>query len=113
MDEINIVTLNALDRYFKVLEVVGFKDYKSVYKLIVLIMISRILNSRCLNRFINEKDYNSIVKALYCLTDCLIDLPKFKTYSDSIYCKNYPIDTQFRVDDEIRLRGIENKLRTI
>lgn len=82
------VVFTALDRYFNILSTLGYKNYTSVYKLIVLIFIQELLDSDC-SSFISEDESRIIEKALTCLygSDCLIPYRKY-IVNTSVICSS-------------------------
>ena len=66
MDKLTSLSINYLDTYFHTLSVLGYKDYNSVYKLLILLFIEELLTGE-FSIFINEKDYRNITNLLYCL----------------------------------------------
>lgn len=107
MDDLKALSLNALDKYFKVLSITG---YKNTNRLLALLFICKILNSNCFNIYITNEDYNNILQAINCLSDCLIDMPTYENYRDNIYCKKYVTDDYIRSTDSY-VRGIDNYVR--
>ena len=79
MKEVTEISKIAVDRYFNVLALFGYKDYTSVYKLLALLHIEELLTDSSFSGFVSEKDYRIIMNALYCLTGstCLIPYPEF------------------------------------
>lgn len=114
MDKILEISKEAIVRYFTTLSQFGYKKYSDVNKLIFLISIEELLTGE-LSYFIDEKDYNSIINALYCQfgSTCLIDFPIFDVYDTLIhYTKGNLIpriteDSILRVTQDENLRVIE------
>ena len=73
----------VLSRYFNTLSVLGYKEYSSVYKVLLLILIKDFIDKDYYG-YLTEKDYNTINKALYCIygTTCLI--PYSSKYSKTM-----------------------------
>lgn len=68
----------SLSRYFNTLSNTGYVSKSNTLKLFVYTMIYYLLEND-FRGFITEADYNSIVKALYCLygSTCLIGYPDY------------------------------------
>ena len=82
MEDFNLITVDTLNKYFDILSKAGYVKNKEVNKVIILIFLSRLLND--FSEYITEEDYNDIIKSVYCLSDCLIRLPKYNVFKDSI-----------------------------
>lgn len=63
----------VLSRYFNTLSILGYKEYLSVYKVLLLILIKDFID-RDYYGYLTKEDYNTVNKALYCIygTTCLI-----------------------------------------
>lgn len=81
MEKITKITAIAIDKYFEHLIKFGYKNYEEVHKILILTFLESML-SRDFYEFITEKDYNTIVSAVYCLArgTWLIDFPSYATY---------------------------------
>ena len=75
MEDFNLITIDTLNKYFDILSKAGYVKNKEVNKVIILTFLSRLLND--FSEYITEEDYNDIIKSVYCLSDCLIRLPKY------------------------------------
>ena len=75
MEDFNLITVDTLNKYFDILSKAGYVKNKEVNKVIILTFLSRLLND--FSEYITEEDYNDIIKSVYCLSDCLIRLPKY------------------------------------
>lgn len=75
MDNLSNVLERALATYFNVLSSTGYVCYNDVNKLLLLSLIEE-LTSGPMSAFIDDKDYNSMNNALYCIfgTSCLIPI---------------------------------------
>ena len=100
MEDFNLITVDILNKYFDILSKAGYVKNKEVNKVIILTFLSRLLND--FSEYITEEDYNDIIKAVYCLSDCLIRLPKYNVFKDSLIYHKY--------NDGLMLRITENKL---
>lgn len=69
-----------INHYFETLKKLGYYKPNDVYKLLIMIFITRELLGQRFVSFINQNDYNSISKALNCLygTSCLTPFPTWK-----------------------------------
>lgn len=79
MDKLTELGFTGLKNYFHSLSVFGYKSYKEVEKLLVLLFIEELLNGN-LSSYITDDDYRTLTKVLYNLfgTSCLIPYPEFK-----------------------------------
>lgn len=112
MDQITNISSTAIQRYFNTLSKLGYKSYNDVNRLLVLLYIEEILTSEYLD-FINEEDYNILIKTLYCLAgnSCMIKYPTFNNYDNIIH--NQQKDLIPRVTENNILRFCEQvKIRT-
>lgn len=107
--EITNISKEALTRYFNILSTLGYKNYKEVDKLIVLLFIEELLTSE-LSYFINEQDYKTISNIIACLegSSCMIDIPLYETY-DSLIHKDLR-ELTYRITEDSILRYTENNL---
>lgn len=73
------IVYEALSRYIHALQVFGYKKYKDVDSLLVLIFIREFLYEDFFD-YVTSEDYKEISKLLYHLfgTNCLIPFPKYK-----------------------------------
>jgi hypothetical protein len=100
---------DAINRYFSLLKHTGYKPYKQVDNLLVMVFIEELLEGP-LSQYITEKDYNSIVNSLYCLYGtCMIPFPDYKKAIDEVLAKSpdkyrATEDGAFRVSETIGLR---------
>lgn len=67
----------ALTRYFTTLTQFGYKKYKSVYKLLFMILVEELLSG--FKEYITEEDYRHISRAVNCVlgTDCLFPYERY------------------------------------
>lgn len=109
MDNLSNVLERALTTYFNVLSSTGYVCYNDVNKLLLLSLIEE-LTSGPMFAFIDDKDYNSMNNALYCIfgTSCLIPYPPTKE-SSAVYGEEESI--RISEDDMIRFTQ-DNKPRT-
>lgn len=85
--ELDNILSNGLDRYFNTLGNVGYISDNRVFKLWIYLFIAELLDNEFAS-YITEGDYEYIVNALECLTDCMIDRVSYREYNDKIYDKN-------------------------
>lgn len=109
MDNLSNVLERALATYFNVLSSTGYVCYNDVNKLLLLSLIEE-LTSGPMSAFIDDKDYNSMNNALYCIfgTSCLIPYPPTEE-SSAVYGEEGSI--RISEDDMIRFTQ-DNKPRT-
>jgi len=106
MEEIDTVIINGLDRYFNTLCNVGYVNDDKVNRLLLLIFINEMLSGD-FSHYITDDDYQSILNVLYCLGNCMIDMPSFKVFNDSIYNVNNNENLSLRYDDSL-IRSTES-----
>lgn len=88
MEVVSNITVEAVRRYFNSLFKFGYKRYKDVEKLLVLIHLEELLSEDFFG-YVSEDDYNTIIKAFYALigSNCMIDYPSFNSY-DKLFRSN-------------------------
>lgn len=85
VDVINKLVQESLSRYFNILSKMGYKDYNSVYKLILLIYIQELFNNKCIE-FTND-DIKILNNTITCLTNSTCLIPSINTnLGSSIEC---------------------------
>ena len=85
MEELTNISYDSIIRYFKTLSTLGYKNYKEVERLIILLFIEELLDN--MSEFITDEDYKEIIKGLECLygSTCLIDIPNYDVYDNIIH----------------------------
>lgn len=78
MDGLDNLAYTGVSNYFQALSTFGYKGYKEVNKLLVLLFIEDLLRGS-FSLYIDEDDYKVITNVLYCLfgSTCLIPYPEF------------------------------------
>ena len=104
MDEVTIISAEAIQRYFTTLSNFGYKKYSDVDKLLVLIFIEETL-SHDFAQFITEEDYGIITNALYCLygSNCMIEFPKFSNYDSLVHETKVHLTPRITEDSILRV----------
>ena len=108
MEDFNLITVDTLNKYFDILSKAGYVNSKEVNKVIILTFLSRLLND--FSEYITEDDYNDIIKSVYCLSDCLIRLPKYKVFKDSLIHHKYNDGLMLRITEDNLNRFMENNM---
>ena len=108
MEDFNLITVDTLNKYFDILSKTGYVKNKEVNKVIILTFLSRLLND--FSEYITEEDYNDIIKSVYCLSDCLIRLPKYNVFKDSIIHHKYNDGLILRLTEDNLNRFMENNM---
>ena len=108
MEDFNLITVDTLNKYFDILSKAGYVKNKEVNKVIILIFLSRLLND--FSEYITEEDYNNIIKSIYCLSDCLIRLPKYNVFKDSLIHHKYNDGLILRITEDELNRFMENNM---
>lgn len=102
MVELDELTSQALDRYFSVLEKVGYMNQKDTDKLILLTFLQEMLEQYA--GYITEKDYKLINSVIACLygSSCLIPFPQYQKLSHPV--ATYIINTPIRITEDYIVR---------
>lgn len=108
MEDFNLITIDTLNKYFDILSKTGYVKNKEINKVIILIFLSRLLND--FSEYITEEDYNDIIKSVYCLSDCLIRLPKYNVFKDSLIHHKYNDGLMLRITEDNLNRFMENNM---
>ena len=108
MEDFNLITIDTLNKYFDILSKTGYVKSKEVNKVIILTFLSRLLND--FSEYITEEDYNDIIKSIYCLSDCLIRLPKYNVFKDSLIHHKYNDGLIVRLTEDNLNRFMENNM---
>ena len=108
MEVFNLITVDTLNKYFDILSKAGYVKSKEVNKVIILTFLSRLLND--FSEYITEEDYNDIIKSVYCLSDCLIRLPKYNVLKDSLIHYKYNDGLMLRITEDNLNRFMENNM---
>ena len=85
MKELTNISYDSITRYFKTLSTLGYKNYKEVDRLIILLFIEELLDN--MHDFITDEDYKEIMKGLECLygSTCLISIPNYDVYDNIMH----------------------------
>ena len=108
MEDFNLITVDTLNKYFDILSKSGYVKNKEVNKIIILTFLSRLLND--FSEYITEEDYSDIIKSVYCLSDCLIRLPKYNIFKDSLIHHKYNDGLMLRITEDNLNRFMENNM---
>ena len=108
MEDFNLITIDTLNKYFDILSKAGYVKNKEINKVIILTFLSRLLND--FYEYITEEDYNDIIKSIYCLNDCLIRLPKYNVFKDSLIHHKYNDGLMLRITEDELNRFMENNM---
>ena len=108
MEDFNLITVDTLNKYFDILSKAGYVKNKEVNKVIILTFLSRLLND--FSEYITEEDYNDIIKSVYCLSDCLIRLPKYNIFKDNLIHNKYNDGLMLRITEDNLNRFMENNM---
>lgn len=113
MDRLTDLADVSIGNYFKTLSTFGYKGYREVDKLLVLLYIEELLTGP-FSLYVTEGDYRTIVNVLYCLFDstCLIPYPEFSVNTSlvqdfSAFTPRITEDSNLRVDSEELIRLTE------
>ena len=108
MEDFNLIIIDTLNKYFDILSKAGYVKSKEVNKVIILTFLSRLLND--FYEYITEEDYNDIIKSVYCLSDCLIRLPKYNVFKDSLIHHKYNDGLILRLTEDNLNRFMEDNM---
>lgn len=108
MDGLDNMAYTGVSNYFQALSTFGYKGYKEVNKLLVLLFIEDLLRSS-FSLYIDEEDYKTITNVLYCLfgSTCLIPYPEFAVNTSLVQALN---DATPRITENDILRFSEDEL---
>ena len=113
MEELDKLTYDSLERYFTVLEKVGYTSETNVNKLILLQFLQEFIQNY--EYYITEEDYNKIESIIQCLSgaSCLIPYKQYK--SMSLPVNGYTVLEPVRIteDEIIRHTEAEEGLRLV
>ena len=108
MEDFNLITVDTLNKYFDILSKAAYIKNQEVNKVIIPTFLSRLLND--FSEYITEEDYNDIIKSVYCLSDCLIRLPKYNVFKDSLIHHKYNDGLMLRITEDELNRFMENNM---
>lgn len=100
MQTIDNMAYDAIESYYNVITKLGHKS--GINRVLILVFLSWFME--VFAKYINESDYNTIVRVLYCISgDCLIHLPNFETFKDDIVHKNVTSST-LRIMEQFKFK---------
>jgi len=108
MDEIVTYTNDVLTNYFLTLKTLGYKSYKDVYKMLVLVYIQELVRGKSTN-FITAEDYQTIDRTLHTLYGSSTLLPYY-LFSNKVSDYNVEWDALIA---RIRLLETEDFMRLL
>ena len=113
MEELNLITLNAISGYYNNLKHLGYVDYQETFNIIILSFINDLINT--FPQYITNSDYDTILKAAQCLSDksCLISSPHFLTQESLFKESNYYKQRMFRISEDSLFRLTEDNLNRV
>ena len=113
MEELDLITLNAIDKYYTYLDNLGYVENEEMDNIIILSFINDILN--IFPQYITDKDYNTILKAVQCLStkSCFISSPHFLTQESLFKDSNYYKQKVFRISEDSLFRLTEDNLNRV
>ena len=103
MEKITKITSEALKRYYNSLFKLGYKNYTDVNNLLVLTFLEELLEYDSY-QFITEEDYNTIIKALYCMlgNSYNIEFPSYAAFVEN--------EVTFRISENGDFRTTETSI---
>ena len=108
MEELNLITLNAISGYYNNLKYLGYVDYQETNNIIILSFINDLINT--FPQYITNSDYDTILKAVQYLSDksCFISAPHFLTQESLFKDSNYYKQKAFRLSEDSLFRLTED-----
>ena len=114
MEELNLITLNAISGYYNNLKYLGYVDCEETNNVILLSFINDLINT--FPQYITNSDYDTILKTVQYLSDksCFISAPHFLTQESLFKDSNYYKQKSFRLSEDSLFRLTEdNNYRVI
>lgn len=98
MKELDDLSYESIVRYFHTLSIFGYKSYSEVYKLLLLLFLTDLINGP-LGFYIDSCDYRYINRLLYKLygSTCLIPYPDYNRSTELVQILN--TDVQLRLSE--------------
>ena len=108
MEELNLITLNAISGYYNNLKYLGYVDCEETNNVILLSFINDLINT--FPQYITNSDYNTILKTVQYLSDksCFISAPHFLTQESLFKDSNYYKQKLFRLSEDSLFRLTED-----
>lgn len=113
MEDLDNITFDAFERYFAVLESVGYVTEGNTNKLLLLQFLQEFLQEYI--HYITEEDYNIIEEILQCLagTSCLIPYREYQQLSQPLTEYIYNIPFKVTQESNLRYTEMEENLRLV
>lgn len=101
--DINTVTYKSLQNYYNILRNVGSYDYNNVYKLLILVFITELLNEES-KGYITEEDFRLLTQIIICLSKgtCIIPYTLQSKHVEPLY--HFVEDMPTRQTEDIIIR---------
>lgn len=111
MENLDELTFQALERYFSVLEKVGYIKQKDVNKVILLTFLQDLMEHY--SYYITEDDYNMINNIIVCLysSSCLIPFAQYQKLSEPI--DNYILNIPVRISEDYNIRHTQEEVERL
>ena len=111
MGNLDELTFQALERYFSVLEKVGYVKQKDVDKLVLLTFLQDIIEHY--SYYITEDDYNMINSIIVCLygSSCLIPFAQYQKISEPV--DNYILSIPIRISEDYTIRHSQEEVERL
>ena len=113
MEDLNNIALNSLERYFTVLESIGYISQAETNKVLLLQFLQEMLQEY--PYFITEEDYTTIERVVQCLseTTCLIPYREYQQVSLPLTGYVFSIPIRVTQGEDIRHTQVEDALRLV
>ena len=108
MEELNLITLNAISGYYNNLKYLGYVDCEETNNVILLSFINDLINT--FPQYITNSDYDTILKTVQYLSDksCFISAPHFLTQESLFKDSNYYKQKLFKLSEDSLFRLTED-----
>ena len=108
MEELNLITLNAISGYYNNLKYLGYVDCDETNNIIILSFINDLINT--FPQYITNSDYDTILKTVQYLSDksCFISAPHFLTQESLFKNSNYYKQKLFKLSEDSLFRLTED-----
>ena len=108
MEELNLITLNAISGYYNNLKYLGYVDCEETNNVILLSFINDLINT--FPQYITNSHYDTILKTVQYLSDksCFISAPHFLTQESLFKDSNYYKQKLFKLSEDSLFRLTED-----
>ena len=109
MEDINRLTLNSINNYYKYLDNLGYISNEETNRILVLVFINKVLDK--FSEYISDNDINTIYKVLICLSkSCLIESIQFEQLQSIFDKNNYDSQNELRISENFIQKESEDEI---